>query len=73
MASTNPIPSNSNAALLDIQRKVWKGSIPLEIRLSPVESRRYDQSDPYIVSILSFIGGILYTAPLFIYRDPCLI
>src|SRR5947199_8045448 len=36
-----------------IQKKIWEGSLPLEIRLSPSECRSFDQSDPYLVRTLS--------------------
>lgn len=32
-----------------IQRSVWGGRIPLEIKLAPSESRAYDKTDPYLV------------------------
>lgn len=32
-----------------LQEVIWNGSLPLEIRLSPSESRNYDQTDPYLV------------------------
>ncbi|KAH0542235.1 autophagy protein 5 [Glutinoglossum americanum] len=32
-----------------IQKKIWEGSLPLEIRLSPSECRSFDQSDLYLV------------------------
>ena len=42
-------PSSARQAINALQKKVWDGSIPLEIRLSPSECRSYDQSDPYLV------------------------
>ena len=33
----------------EIRRTTWNGSIPLRIRLSPIEARNYDQTDPYLV------------------------
>ena len=33
----------------EVQRIVWDGSLPLQINLSPSESRIYDQADPYLV------------------------
>ena len=32
-----------------LQDLVWKGSLPIEIHLSPSECRIYDQVDPYLV------------------------
>lgn len=40
---------SSTASLTSIQRVIWSGSLPLSIRLSPSESRSYDQTDPYLV------------------------
>ncbi|KAF1815934.1 hypothetical protein P152DRAFT_446930 [Eremomyces bilateralis CBS 781.70] len=37
------------STLANLQRKVWSGSIPFEIRLSNVECRVYDRSDPYLL------------------------
>lgn len=38
----------SASRLADLQKKVWKGSIPLEIRLAASDCRTYDESDPYL-------------------------
>ncbi|OCK82458.1 autophagy protein-like protein 5 [Lepidopterella palustris CBS 459.81] len=35
--------------LSNLQKKVWSGSIPLEIRLASSECRTFDQSDPYLI------------------------
>lgn len=35
-----------------LREKIWRGSIPLEVRLASNESRTYDKTDPYIVSYL---------------------
>ena len=35
--------------LRSLQEEVWKGSLPLEIRLVASECRIYDQADPYFV------------------------
>ena len=32
-----------------LQNIIWNGSLPLKIRLSPSDSRVYDQADPYFV------------------------
>ena len=39
----------SASRLADLQKKVWSGSIPLEIRLAASDCRTYDESDPYLV------------------------
>ena len=45
-----------------LQEVVWNGSLPLEIRLSPSESRTYDQTDPYLVrSIKTSLKSFVYT------------
>lgn len=41
----------SQVSLPAIQRNVWAGRIPLEIILAPSESRTFDQTNPYIVSL----------------------
>jgi len=41
-----PAPS---AALTAIQKQVWAGTLPLEIRLASSDCRTYDQADPYLV------------------------
>lgn len=40
---------SSATALGALQKHVWAGSIPLEITLSPVDCRAYDETDPYLV------------------------
>jgi len=50
----------SQVSLPAIQRNVWAGRIPLEIILAPSESRTFDQTNPYIVSLCirkPFISG----------------
>ncbi|KAI1906056.1 Autophagy protein 5 [Ophidiomyces ophidiicola] len=44
-----------------IQQRVWAGQVPLKIVLSPSESRRFDQTDPYIISVsrLSYLPFLL--------------
>ena len=39
----------SASTLLALQKKIWSGSIPLEIRLATSDCRTYDDSDPYLV------------------------
>lgn len=35
----------------ELQNKIWLGSIPLHITLSPSECRTYNDSLPYLVSL----------------------
>ncbi|KAH7062301.1 autophagy protein 5 [Macrophomina phaseolina] len=44
-----------------LQKQIWSGSIPLEIRLASTECRTYDESDPYLIQVprLSYIPFIL--------------
>ncbi|KAA6407556.1 MAG: autophagy 5 [Lasallia pustulata] len=44
-----------------LQEVIWNGSLPLEIRLSPSESRTYDQTDPYLIHYprLSYLPFLL--------------
>lgn len=44
-----PAAMSSPRNLSSLQKKVWNGSIPLEIRLSSSECRTFDHSDPYLV------------------------
>ncbi|KAF2454982.1 autophagy protein Apg5-domain-containing protein [Lineolata rhizophorae] len=37
------------AELGGLQRAIWEGSIPLEIRLAGAECRTFDDSDPYMI------------------------
>lgn len=46
-----------------IQQEIWSATIPLEIRLSPSESRLYDKTDPYLVSTPSLILPARSTDP----------
>lgn len=45
----------------ELQKKIWSGSIPLEIRLAPSDCRTYDESDPYLVQYprLSYLAFLL--------------
>lgn len=45
-AEVMPAPANR---LAELQRKIWSGSIPLEVRLAASDCRTYDESDPYLV------------------------
>ncbi|OGM44123.1 putative autophagy protein Apg5 [Aspergillus bombycis] len=51
----------TQATLNSIQKAVWDGRLPLQIRLAPSESRIYDQSDPYIISYprISYLPSLL--------------
>lgn len=41
---------DERAALESLQRAVWKGSVPVEIRLAAEESRSFDAGETYLVS-----------------------
>ena len=51
----------SATQLAALQRKIWSGSIPLEIRLAASDCRTYDESDPYLVQPprLSYLALLL--------------
>jgi autophagy-related protein 5 len=53
-----PAPSTR---LADLQKKIWTGSIPLEIRLAASDCRTYDESEPYLVQCprLSYLAFLL--------------
>ncbi|KAL8992301.1 MAG: hypothetical protein Q9169_007206 [Polycauliona sp. 2 TL-2023] len=44
-----------------LQDAIWDGSVPLDIRLSPQDSRVYDKSDPYLIQYprLSYLPFLL--------------
>jgi hypothetical protein len=47
MATT---PASSSSSMISkIQRRVWEGSLPLEIRLASADSRTFDQGEVYLV------------------------
>ncbi|KAH0369044.1 autophagy protein 5, partial [Aureobasidium melanogenum] len=50
-----------HAAIANIQKKVWAGSLPLEIRLASADCRTYDETDPYLINIprLSYLAFLL--------------
>jgi autophagy-related protein 5 len=55
----------SATQLTELQKKIWSGSIPLEIRLAASDCRTYDDSEPYLVqpprlSYLAFLLPRLY-------------
>jgi autophagy-related protein 5 len=69
------MPSNP-AALSALQRRVWDGRLPLEIRLAPADCRSYADSEPYLIqyprlSYLAFLLPRLHTffAPKLINPD----
>ncbi|KAH0551684.1 autophagy protein 5 [Trichoglossum hirsutum] len=41
--------ASGTSGINEIQKKIWGGSLPLEIRLSPSECRSFDRSDPYLI------------------------
>lgn len=41
---------DDKTALEAVQRAVWAGSVPLEIRLDAGESRTFDETESYLVS-----------------------
>ncbi|KAI4740687.1 putative autophagy protein Apg5 [Aureobasidium sp. EXF-12298] len=49
------------AILANIQRKVWAGSLPLEIRLASADCRTVDEVDPYLIHLprLSYLSTLL--------------
>ncbi|KEQ84056.1 putative autophagy protein Apg5 [Aureobasidium pullulans EXF-150] len=48
-------------AIAKIQKKVWDGSLPLEIRLANADCRTYDETDPYLINLprLSYLPFLL--------------
>ncbi|PNS18965.1 Autophagy protein 5 [Sphaceloma murrayae] len=42
------MPPLQPAALSALQKRIWEGSLPLEIRLAAADCTSYDQSDPYL-------------------------
>ncbi|KAL9115314.1 MAG: hypothetical protein Q9227_000635 [Pyrenula ochraceoflavens] len=64
MASPSPSPSPapaSTSSLAALQDKIWKGRLPLEIRLSAQQCRTFDQSEAYFISVprLSYLPALL--------------
>ncbi|KAI9794856.1 MAG: autophagy protein 5 [Peltula sp. TS41687] len=59
--SSSSSSSSSSSDLSSIQNLVWSGSIPLSIRLSPSESRAYNDLDPYLIHAprLSYLPFLL--------------
>lgn len=54
------MPSNPTA-LAALQRRVWDGRLPLEIRLAPADCRTYADSEPYLIQYprLSYLAFLL--------------
>jgi hypothetical protein len=54
------MPSNPTA-LSVLQRRVWDGRLPLEIRLAPADCRSYADSEPYFIQYprLSYLAFLL--------------
>jgi autophagy-related protein 5 len=48
-------------ALSALQRRVWDGCLPLEIRLAPADCRSYADSEPYLIQYprLSYLAFLL--------------
>lgn len=57
---------SSPSEISSLQKKIWAGSIPLEIRLASSECRTFDQSDPYLVSL----QALSYPAPAHPHTHP---
>ncbi|KAH0346991.1 autophagy protein 5, partial [Aureobasidium melanogenum] len=53
--------ATSQAAIANIQKKVWAGSLPLEIRLASADCRTVDETDPYLINVprLSYLAFLL--------------
>ena len=51
----------SATRLSQLQKQIWSGSIPLEIRLAASDCRTYDESDPYLAQPprLSYLAFLL--------------
>lgn len=51
----------SATKLAQLQKKIWSGSIPLEIRLAASDCRTFDESDPYLIQPprLSYLAFLL--------------
>jgi autophagy-related protein 5 len=50
--------TSSRDLLNALQRRIWEGSIPLEIRLASADCRSFKDSDPYLIQYprLSYLG-----------------
>ncbi|KAF2156822.1 putative autophagy protein Apg5 [Myriangium duriaei CBS 260.36] len=55
------MPTASPATTAALQKRIWDGSLPLEIRLAARDCTSYDTSDPYLISLprLSYLSPLL--------------
>lgn len=55
------MPPPNPTALSALQRRVWDGRLPLEIKLAPADCRSYADSDPYLIQFprLSYLAFLL--------------
>ncbi|KAI5206479.1 putative autophagy protein Apg5 [Aureobasidium subglaciale] len=53
--------ATSSSVIAKIQKKVWDGNLPLEIRLASADCRTYDETDPYLINLprLSYLPFLL--------------
>ncbi|KAF2200015.1 autophagy protein 5 [Delitschia confertaspora ATCC 74209] len=53
-----------------LQKRVWDGSIPLEIRLASADCRSFDDSDPYLIQFprLSYLAFLIPRLHAFLSR-----
>ena len=60
LSSATVMPASASR-LTDLQRRIWSGSIPLEIRLAASDCRTYDDSDSYFAQPprLSYLAFLL--------------
>lgn len=54
--------SSSRDLLSALQKRIWEGSIPLEIRLASADCRSFNDSDPYLIQYprLSYLGFLIF-------------
>ncbi|OJJ56379.1 hypothetical protein ASPSYDRAFT_47679 [Aspergillus sydowii CBS 593.65] len=57
--------------LSTIQKSIWAGQLPLHITLAPSESRIYDQTDPYLISLsrISYLPSLLPRLKAFFFSS----
>lgn len=48
----------TSQGLNSLQDAIWKGSVPLDIRLSPQECRIFDKANPFLVSLSDSIYSL---------------
>ncbi|GAM88802.1 hypothetical protein ANO11243_068360 [Dothideomycetidae sp. 11243] len=55
------MPAASPAAVAALQRRIWDGRLPLEIRLAATDCTTYDTSEPYLISLprLAYLSPLL--------------